>query len=43
MSMLIAAVALSLGKTTAVSADGDLTVASGLIVANWSLGQDDQR
>ena len=35
VSMLIAAVALSLGKTTVVSADNDLTAVPGLAVQNW--------
>jgi tRNA(fMet)-specific endonuclease VapC len=43
MDMLIAAIALNLGKTTVVSADGDLTAVPGLNVANWSTGKDDQR
>ena len=34
--MLIAAIALSLGKTTVVSTDNDLTVVPGLTVENWS-------
>jgi predicted nucleic acid-binding protein len=41
MDMLIAAIALSLGKTTVVSAD--LTTAPGLTVANWSTTKDNQR
>jgi tRNA(fMet)-specific endonuclease VapC len=36
IDMLIAAIALSLGKTTVVSADSDLTVVPGLTVENWS-------
>ena len=36
IDMLIAAIALSLGKTTVVSADNDLTVVRGLTVENWS-------
>jgi tRNA(fMet)-specific endonuclease VapC len=36
IDMLIAAIALSLGKTTVVSADNDLTVVPGLTVENWS-------
>jgi len=36
MDMLIAAIALSLGKTTVVSADNDLTAVPGLTVENWS-------
>lgn len=36
MDILIAAIALSLGKTTAVSADTDLTVVPGLTVEDWS-------
>jgi tRNA(fMet)-specific endonuclease VapC len=36
MDMPIAAIALSLGKTTVVSADNDLTVVPGLTVENWS-------
>jgi tRNA(fMet)-specific endonuclease VapC len=34
--MMIAAVALSLGNTTVVSADSDLTSVPGLSVENWS-------
>lgn len=34
--MLIAAIALSLGKTTVVSADNDLTAVPGLTVENWT-------
>jgi predicted nucleic acid-binding protein len=41
MDMLIAAIALNLGKTTVVSADGDLTAVPGLNVANWSTGKGD--
>lgn len=36
IDMLIAAIALSLGKTTVVSSDSDLTVVAGLNVENWS-------
>lgn len=36
IDMLIAAIALSLGKTTVVSADNDLTQVPGLAVVNWS-------
>ena len=36
IDMLIAAIALSLGKTTVVSADNDLTAVPGLTVENWS-------
>src|SRR5262245_49141956 len=36
IDMLIAAIALSLGKTTVVSADSDLTAVPGLTVENWS-------
>lgn len=36
IDMLIAAIALSLGKTTVVSADNDLTVVPGLTVEKWS-------
>ena len=36
IDMLIAAIALSLGKTTVVSADNDLIVVPGLTVENWS-------
>src|SRR5947207_1776292 len=36
IDMLIAAIALSLGKTVVVSADNDLTTVPGLIVENWS-------
>lgn len=36
IDMPIAAIALSLGKTTVVSADNDLTVVRGLTVENWS-------
>jgi tRNA(fMet)-specific endonuclease VapC len=36
IDMLIAAIALSLGNTTVVSADGDLTAVSGLVVENWA-------
>jgi tRNA(fMet)-specific endonuclease VapC len=35
IDMLIAALALSLGKTTVVSADSDLTAVPGLTVENW--------
>ena len=36
IDMLVAAIALSLGKTTVVSADNDLTAVPGLTVENWS-------
>ena len=36
IDMLIAAIALSLGNTTVVSADSDLTTVPGLTVENWS-------
>lgn len=36
IDMLIAAIALGLGKTTVVSGDNDLTVIPGLTVENWS-------
>ena len=36
IDMLIAAIALSLGKTTVVSADSDLTAVPGLTVENWT-------
>jgi tRNA(fMet)-specific endonuclease VapC len=36
IDMLIAAIALSLGKTTVVSADSDMTVVPRLAVENWS-------
>ena len=36
IDMLIAAIALSLGKTTVVSVDNDLTAVQGLTVENWS-------
>ncbi len=36
MDMLIAAIALSLGNTTVVSADSDLTAVPGLTVENWA-------
>jgi tRNA(fMet)-specific endonuclease VapC len=36
MDMLIAAIALSLGKTTVASADNDLSAVPGLTVENWS-------
>src|SRR5712692_8978305 len=36
IDMLIAAIALSLGKTTVVSADSDLTAVPGLTVENWA-------
>ena len=36
IDMLIAAIALSLGKTTVVSADSDLTAVPGLSVENWT-------
>lgn len=36
IDMLIGAIALSLGKTTVVSADNDLTLVPGLTVENWS-------
>jgi tRNA(fMet)-specific endonuclease VapC len=34
--MLIAAIALSLGNTTVVSADSDLAAVPGLTVENWA-------
>jgi tRNA(fMet)-specific endonuclease VapC len=37
IDMLIAAIALSLGSTTVVSSDSDLTVVPGLTVENWSV------
>lgn len=36
IDMLIASIALSLGKTIVVSADNDLTAVPGLTVENWS-------
>jgi hypothetical protein len=36
MDMPLAAIALSPGKTTVVSADADLTAAPRLTVANWT-------
>jgi tRNA(fMet)-specific endonuclease VapC len=36
IDLLIAAIALSLGKTIVVSADSDLTVVPGLTVENWA-------
>lgn len=36
IDMLIAAIALSLGNTTEVSTDGDLTAVPGLSVENWA-------
>ena len=36
IDMLIAAIALSLGRTTVVSADSDLTSVPGLTVENWA-------
>jgi tRNA(fMet)-specific endonuclease VapC len=36
IDMLIAAIALTLGKTTVVSADSDLSTVPGLSVENWS-------
>jgi len=36
IDMLIAAIALSLGNTTVVSADNDLTAVPGLTVENWA-------
>jgi tRNA(fMet)-specific endonuclease VapC len=36
IDLLIAAIALSLGKTSVVTADNDLTVVPGLTVENWS-------
>lgn len=36
LDMLIAAIALSLGNTTVVSSDTDLTAVPGLTVENWS-------
>lgn len=37
MDMLIAAIALTLGKTTVVSVDSDLSAVPGLPVENWSV------
>jgi tRNA(fMet)-specific endonuclease VapC len=37
IDLLIAAIALSLGKTSVVTADNDLNVVPGLTVENWSL------
>lgn len=37
IDMLIAAIALSLGKTVVISADSDLTTVPGLAVENWSV------
>jgi tRNA(fMet)-specific endonuclease VapC len=37
IDMLIAAIALSLGNTTVVSADGDLPIVPGLTVENWAV------
>jgi tRNA(fMet)-specific endonuclease VapC len=36
IDMLIAAIALSLGNTTVVSADSDLAAVPGLTVENWA-------
>ena len=36
IDMLIAAIALSLGNTTVVSADSDLAAVPGLVVENWA-------
>ena len=36
IDMLIAAIALSLGNTTVVSGDSDLSAVSGLTVQNWA-------
>jgi tRNA(fMet)-specific endonuclease VapC len=36
IDMLIAAIALSLGKTTVVSVDTDLSAVPGLTVENWA-------
>jgi hypothetical protein len=36
MDMLIADIALSLGKTIVVSADSDLSAVPGLTVENWA-------
>ena len=36
IDMLIAAIVLSLGKTTVISADNDLSAIPGLTVENWS-------
>ncbi len=36
IDMLIAAIALSLGQTTVVSADSDLTAVPGLTIENWA-------
>jgi tRNA(fMet)-specific endonuclease VapC len=41
IDMLIAAIALSLGKTTVVSTDKDLTAVAGLTVENWSATSDE--
>ena len=38
IDMLIAAIALSLGNTTIVSADNDLAAVPGLSVENWAAG-----
>ena len=37
IDMLIAAIALSLGNTTVISADNDMTVVPELTVENWSI------
>ena len=39
IDMQIAAIALSLGNTTVVTADGDLSAVPGLNVENWSSGR----
>ena len=36
IDMLVVAIALSLGNTRVVSADGDLAAVSGLVVENWA-------
>jgi tRNA(fMet)-specific endonuclease VapC len=41
IDMLIAAIAVSLGRTTIVSADNDLTAVPGVTVENWSATRDD--
>ena len=41
IDMLIAAIAVSLGRTTLVSADNDLTAVQGLTVENWSATRED--
>jgi tRNA(fMet)-specific endonuclease VapC len=37
IDLLIAAIALSLGKTTVVTSDSDLTAVPGLTVENWAM------